>query len=171
MNVNNVSAVGKPLTAFVLLISFALSSAAASDAKTDEPLRFFEGRTEMVSLVKVATKKPYRSRTLGRGNISSDGTLTLVQQVMEDGKPAKQRLWRMRRIGPGQFSGTMSQAVGPVRVQASGGKFLFKFRMKGNLAVEQWITPLPGGKVARSTITVRKLGMRVASSEGMIRKL
>ena len=65
----------------------------------------------------------------------------------------------------------MSQAVGPVTVESSRGKFLFKFSMKGNLAVEQWIMPLPGGNAAKSKTTVRKFGMRVASSEGMIRKL
>jgi hypothetical protein len=43
--------------------------------------------------------------------------------------------------------------------------------MKGNLAVEQWVTPLPGGKSAQSRITVRKLGMLVAISDGTIRKL
>jgi hypothetical protein len=171
VNGNNVSAIGAPLTAFAFLISVALSPATANADRANEPLRFFDGRTEMVSLVKVAMKKPYRSRTLGRGYISSDGTLSLVQQVMEEGKPTQQRQWRMRRVGPGRFSGTMSQAVGPVTVQASGGKFLFKFRMKGHLAVEQWIMPLPGGKAAQSKTTVRKFGMRVASSEGMIRKL
>ena len=65
----------------------------------------------------------------------------------------------------------MSEAVGPVQVQELDGKFRFTFRMKGSLAVEQWVTPLAGGKSAESKITVRKLGMRVASSEGMIRKL
>jgi hypothetical protein len=43
--------------------------------------------------------------------------------------------------------------------------------MKGGLSVEQWITPLPGGKSARSELTVRKLGMVVARGQGTIRKL
>jgi hypothetical protein len=136
-----------------------------------EPLRFFEGRTEMVSIVKVVLKKPYRSRTIGRGQILPDGSLSLVQQVHDAGKPTHQRHWRIRQVGPGRFSGTMSEAIGPVNVQEVGGKFRFRFRMKGNLAVEQWVTPLPGGKSAQSKITVRKLGMRVASSDGTIRKL
>ena len=65
----------------------------------------------------------------------------------------------------------MSDAVGPVQIQQIGGKFLFKFKMKGKLAVEQWIMPLPGGKSAKSKVTVKKLGVRVATSEGTIRKL
>jgi hypothetical protein len=38
--------------------------------------------------------------------------------------------------------------------------------MKGNLAVEQWVTPLPGGKSTPSKVALRKFGMRVATSEG-----
>ena len=157
--------------ALALLITLTLSAAPANAARVAAPLRFFEGRTEMASVVKVVMKKPYRSRTVGRGHILSDGTLSLLQQVEEVGKPPHQRQWLIRQVGPGRFSGTMSEAVGPVQVQELGGRFRFKFRMKGNLAVEQWVTPLPGGKSAQSNITVRKFGMRVASSEGTIRKL
>ena len=159
------------LIASALLIAVALPISPATADRVAGPLRFFEGRTEMVSLVKIVMKKPYRSRTVGEGSIAPDGTLSLVQQVKEDGKPPRSRQWRIRQVGPRTFSGTMSEAVGPVQVQELDGKFRFKFRMKGNLAVEQWVTPLPGGKSAESKITVRKLGMRVASSEGTIRKL
>lgn len=161
----------KPLLASAFMTALALSAAPAKANPAVDPLRFFEGRTEMVSLVKIVMKKPYRSRTLGQGYISPDGTLSLVQQVREDGKQPRQRRWRIRQVAPGRFSGTMSEAVGPVQVQELGGKFRFTFRMKGNLAIEQWVTPLPGGRSAQSKIIVRKLGMRVASSEGTIRKL
>jgi hypothetical protein len=119
----------------------------------------------------VAMKKPYSSKTLARGQILSDGSLSLIQQVHDQGKPTRHRRWLIREISPGRFTGTMSDAVGPVQIQQIGGKFLFRFSMKGKLAIEQWITPLPGGKSARSKVTVRKLGMRVATSEGTIRKL
>ena len=136
-----------------------------------EALHFFEGRTQLLSLVKVMMKKPYRSQTLGRGQILSDGSLSLIQQVQEQGKPTSHRRWLIREVSPGRFTGTMSDAVGPVHIQQIGGKFLFRFKMKGKLAIEQWITPLPGGKSAKSKVTVKKLGVRVATSEGNIRKL
>jgi len=154
-----------------VLISLSLSFASAKAERMFQPLRFFEGRTELFSLVKVAMKKPYSSKTLGRGQILSDGSLSLIQQVHDQGKPTRHRRWLIREISPGRFTGTMSDAVGPVQIQQIGGKFLFRFSMKGKLAIEQWITPLPGGKSARSKVTVRKLGMRVATSEGAIRKL
>lgn len=154
-----------------VLISLAIPIAPARAERMLEPLRFFEGRTELFSMVKVMMKKPYRSQTLGRGQILPDGSLSLVQQVQEQGKPTSHRRWLIREVSPGRFTGTMSDAVGPVQIQQIGGKFVFKFRMKGKLAVEQWIMPLPGGKSAKSKVTVKKLGVRVATSEGTIRKL
>src|SRR6478735_1054681 len=105
------------LIAPAFLIAVALPTSPATADRVAGPLRFFEGRTEIVSLVKVVMKKPYRSRTLGQGPIAPDGTLSLVQQVKEDGKPPHLRQWRIRQVGPGSFSGTMSEAVGPVQVQ------------------------------------------------------
>lgn len=125
----------------------------------------------MVSTVKLVAKKPYRSRTLGRGEIRSDGSLHLVQRVQDEGRRAYDRHWRMRRVGDGQFAGTMSEAKGPVTVQEVSGRYRFRFKMKGNISIEQWLTPLPDGKSARSHITIRKLGLKVGNSDGTIRKL
>jgi hypothetical protein len=125
----------------------------------------------MISTVKVVMRKPYRSRTTGRGHILPDGSLMLVQQVQDAGKPTYLRYWRIRQLDGRRFAGTMSEAAGPVRVDRVRGQYRFKFRMKGSLAVEQWLTPAPGGRSARSRVIVRKFGMRVASSEGTVRKL
>jgi hypothetical protein len=154
-----------------VLVAAASPAGSLGAGGAGQPLRFFEGRTEMISVVKVVMKKPYRSRTTGRGQILPDGSLMLVQQVQDAGKPAHMRHWKIRRTGARRFTGTMSEATGPVRVEQIRGKYRFKFRMKGSLAVEQWLTPAPGGRSAHSRVIVRKLGMRVASSEGTIRKL
>jgi hypothetical protein len=149
----------------------ALAEAASAQRATTDPLHFFEGRTEMVSTVKVVTRKPYKSRTLGKGEIGSDGVLTLIQQVQEAGKSPHDRKWRMRKVGPNRYSGTMTEAVGPVTVDEIGGRYRFRFKMKGNLSIEQWLTPQPGGTSAQSKVTIRKLGMTVGRSDGVIRKL
>ena len=65
----------------------------------------------------------------------------------------------------------MTEAVGPVVAEEIGGKYRFRFKMKGNLVIEQWLTPLPGGKEAISKVNIRKYGMKVGSSDGTIRKL
>jgi hypothetical protein len=162
------------LAALSLLAPAALLAAVPSDTaarRTTEPMRFFEGSTEMVSVVKVIMKKPYRSRTIGHGQILPDGTLSLVQQVHDAGRPAQRRHWRIKQTDSDSFRGTMSDAVGPVYVDEINYDYRFKFKMKGNLAVEQWVTPLADGKSARTRMIVRKMGMRVATSEGTIRKI
>src|SRR5690349_10440192 len=93
-----------------------LPSAAVAD--TDRaPLQFFNGKTESISTVKIIMKKPYRSRAVGTGRILADGTLSLAQQVFDEGEPAKQRNWKIRQIASGHYAGTMTEAVGPVVVE------------------------------------------------------
>lgn len=153
------------------LVGASASAEMAPSEPSTDPMRFFEGRTESVSTIKVFTKKAYRSKTIGRGRIGPDGVLDLVQRVHEDGKSPYDRKWRMREVAPGKFAGTMSEAKGPVTVEQVGGRFRFRFKMKGSVSIEQWLTPLPGGRAAHSKLTIRKLGMTVGSSDGMIRKL
>jgi hypothetical protein len=116
-------------------------------------------------------KKPYKSRSIGRGEIKADGSLLLIQLVEEEGKPPHERRWHIREISPGRFTGTMSEAKGPVTIDEVGGKYRFRFRMKGNVSVEQWIAPLPGGKTASTKVMIRKMGITVGHSEGTIRRL
>ena len=142
---------------------------AASDEQ--DPLRFFEGRTESVGTVKIAMRKPYHSRAIGKGEILPDGTLILVQRVEDQGQLAKERRWKMRKVGPGRYTGTMSEAKGPVTVEEVKGNYRFRFRMDGSVSVEQWLIPSPDGRSAHSKVSIRKYGIPVGSSNGIIRKL
>jgi hypothetical protein len=148
----------------------ALSPSTGAERKLDA-LRFFEGRTESIATIKLVMKRPYKSRSIGRGEIKSDGSLHLVQRVEEDGKPPHDRRWHIREVGPGRFSGTMSEAKGPVTIDEVDGKYRFRFKMKGNVSVEQWVIPQPGGRSATSKVTIRKMGITVGQSDGTIKKL
>ena len=85
--------------------------------------------------------------------------------------PPRERRWKIRQVGPNRFTGTMSEAIGPIAIDEVDGRYRFRFKMKGNLSVEQWVTPLPGGKTAKNTMTIKKLGMTVATGTGTIRKV
>ena len=165
---------GRLLLGLAPIALIGASAAASAEAervtRLTDPMRFFEGRTEGVSTVKVIMKKPFRSKTIGSGDING-GVLTLVQKVVEEGKDPYDRRWKMRQAAPGRFTGSMTEAVGPVVADEVGGRYRFRFRMKGNLVIEQWLTPLPGGKEAISKVSIRKYGMKVGSSEGTIRRL
>ena len=136
-----------------------------------DPMRFFEGQTESISTVKVAMKRPFRSRSLGRGKLLPDRSLDLVQRVEDEGKPVRERRWKIRQVGPGRYAGTMSEAVGPVVIEYTPDGYRFQFKMKGNLAVEQWLVPQSDGERAKSRTIIRKFGITVARSDGTIRKI
>ena len=135
------------------------------------PLSFFEGITESVGTLRVIMHRPVLTKSVGRGEIMPDGSLSLLQRVEDQGQPVHIRRWLIRQMTPGHFSGSMSDALGPVTIDQEGAQYRFRFKMKGGLSVEQRLTPLEGGLSATTDMTVRKFGMTVASSHGIVRKL
>ncbi|HEX6661326.1 MAG TPA: DUF3833 family protein [Sphingomicrobium sp.] len=135
------------------------------------PLRFFEGLTESKGTMKVIFAKPYRTYSRSLGRIQPDGSLSLIQKVEDEGKPVHERRWSIRQVGAGHYSGTMSEATGPIDIQEVGGRYHFRFKMNGHMSVDQWLSPQDGGTAAQSVMTIRKFGMPVANGEAVIRKL
>lgn len=155
----------------LLAVACLTLAAPAAAAPPPSPLAFFEGRTISEGTTKVVLRKAARALSHGVGRIEPDGALLLVQQVDDEGEPRKERRWRIRQVAPNRYAGTMTDAVGPVSVDQVGTRFRFRFRMKGGLGVEQWLTPLADGTAAKSTLTVRKFGITVATGEAVIRKV
>ena len=148
-----------------------VSPAPAATKPLVDPLSFFEGRTESSGSIKVLMQTPYLSHSVGQGRIATDGSLSLVQQVYEQGKPPAVRKWQIRKTAEGHYVGTMSDANGPVAIDQIGDRFRFRFKLKSNLSVEQWVGPLSGRSIARNLMTVRKFGFTVATGDGIIRKI
>lgn len=155
----------------IVLLASAMVIGADSAPHLQEPLRFFEGSTVGESTVNIIFHKSYRSKTTGQGRINADGSLDLVQRVEEEGRSPFTRRWHIKQVGTGRWSGTMSEAVGAITAEQVGDRFRFRFSMKDNVRVEQWLTPLDGGKSARNEATIRKHGFVVGHSNGIIRKL
>lgn len=156
---------------YTLALIAGIAVASPAPAENSNPMTFFEGRTESIGTVRLVMKKPFRSKAIGEGEIKSDGSLVLVQRVYDQGEQPRVRRWHMRRVGEGRYSGTMSEAKGPVTVEEIGGKYRFRFRMDGSVSVEQWLIPAADGRSARSKITIRKYGIQVGSSDAVINKL
>ncbi len=161
------------LTAPLLLAAFAPAPAppAAGATEAFDAIRFFDGRTEGQGVLKVVLRSPTTIRVQSRGRIETDGTLSVRQTVSERDKPARTREWRIRELSPGRYAGTLSDASGPVVGEAVGNRLHLRFRMKGGLDAEQWLTLAPGGRSARNLMRVRKFGLTVASLDETIRKL
>lgn len=162
---------GQTGLAAVAMLALALPTSAGAADKIADPLSFFEGKTETLSTVKVVMKKSFKSRSIGRGKLLGDRSLDLVQRVEDEGKPPHERRWKIRQVGPGRFAGTMSEAVGPVTIEETPKGYRFRFKLKDNMTVEQWLTPVAGGSSARSKVTVRRFGIPVFRSDGVIRKI
>lgn len=164
------------LSEFGILASLAAAAAtltpsAAGAADLSHPMKFFEGRTQGSGIMRILMRKPYHTSSLGRGHIERDGSLSLVQRVSDEGQPPRERRWNIRQTAARHYTGSMSEATGPISIDEVGGRYRFRFKMKGNLSVEQWLIPLAGGLSARNTMTVRKFGMTVGTSEGLIVRL
>jgi hypothetical protein len=155
----------------VAFLTASLSPAIVSAQRATDPFSFFEGVTESDGTLKVVMHKPQHTRAVGRGEVERDGSLSLVQRVEDEGRAPYIRRWVIRQVAPGRFVGTMSEATGPVTIDEVGDRFRFRLVMKGGLSVEQWLTPLPGGRSASSSMTIRKFGITVASSQGLVRKV
>jgi hypothetical protein len=65
----------------------------------------------------------------------------------------------------------MNEAKGPVQIEQIGDRYRFRFAMPGNVSVEQWVAPNADGRSGSTKLTIRKMGVKVGSSEGTIRKL
>lgn len=155
----------------VAIPALILAAPVASAEQPINPLRFFEGRTVVDGIVKVMFHKAYKTHSVGEGVMERDGSLTLVQQVRDEGKPPHERRWRVRPEGSDQFSAMMSEAVGPVRIERVGNDYRFRYKMKGKLSVEQILSPMADGRSAKNVGKVKKMGIVVATTTGIIRKV
>ena len=132
--------------------------------------QFFEGRTESRGEIRQLFSKPRAVVSHGKGHTEPDGTLVLSQVVQQAGDAPQQRLWRLREDRLGHCTGTVTDGVGLVDGDLSGNQLHMRFRLKGGLNVEQWMSFDPDGRSATNRITIRKLGFSVASLNETIRK-
>lgn len=140
-------------------------------APSFSPERFFAGRTEGQGTIAIVARRRHGVHVLGTGEVAPDGTLTLSQTVTEDGKPSRQRQWRIRQVSPGHFVGTLSDATGPIVGDVDGNRLRLRFRMAGGLAAEQRLDLQPDGRTVSNVLMVRKLGIVVAVLNETIRKV
>ncbi len=152
------------LTPIVALLLFVQAQASPLE-------RFFAGRTEGTGTVRIIMSGTSQVRTLGQGRILADGTLVLDHVVHQQGEPERRRTWRMRRTAPGRYSGTISDARGPVTGESSGNRLHITYRTREGHAVDQWITFHPDGRTATNQMTFRRMGIRLATLQETIRRV
>ncbi len=142
----------------------------AAAATQFDPVEFFRGRTQGIGTLKPVLQKPKIIRVDSLGTEQKNGALLLTQTIHEPGKAPRTRTWRMRRDGSDLYSGTLSDAKGPVRVTVERGAIRIRYRDKDNLDFDQRLTPA-GPRQVSNRMTIKRFGIRVATYDEIIRKL
>jgi hypothetical protein len=133
--------------------------------------RFFAGETAGVGELKVVLRSREPVRVKGIGRIDPDGTLILDQEIAQGTRPLRTRQWRLRRVGPGRYQGSLSDARGMVDGAVDGPRLHLRFSTKDGFDVEQWLTIADDGRSAANTLKARRFGITVATLTEKITKL
>jgi len=164
----------RPLGALAATALAVAAPAFASDnpAGTDklDLATFFTGKTHSESEIKVGFKKPVRHITDTVGTRGKNGELILTDHIKEEGKPPKTRRWVMRRSGPDSFTGTMTEAAGPVRIEVDGRQATIRYKVKGGISIHQLLT-MRDERTLVNHVAAKKLGVRLGRLDGVIRKV
>lgn len=153
------------------IAAFALVGAVqpAKPAQFD-PVAFFTGSTRGHGALRELVGKAKRTQTVSVGHVDQDGWLILDQKVSIEGDPVRQRRWRLRQTTPGKFSGSLSDARGPVEAEVTGQSVHIRYKMKGGIRVEQTLTPVAGRRAVENRATFHKWGVKVATLTERIEK-
>ncbi len=150
--------------ALAVLLSGCLSASAlhpsASARPAFEPEVFFAGRTRGAGEVEVRGRDPRGFKVEGFGRTEADGAFRLDQTVtFADGK-VETRTWRMRQLGGGAYTATLSDATGEVAAETKGNVFHVRYLMRQPAVyMEQWLYLQPDGRSAINMATVTVAGI------------
>ena len=155
----------------VAAAAMALAGAATAPAPALDMTAFFSGRTHTENVLKIVFKRPARLVVDSVGGRGDRGDFVLLDTVREEGKPVRTRKWIMRPAGSNRFTGSLTDATGPVDVTVSGRQAVIRYTMKGGLKVVQQMELQADGRTLSNHVVVRKFGLKFASVDGTVRKL
>jgi len=155
----------------VAAAAMALAGAATAPAPALDMTAFFSGRTHTENVLKIVFKRPARLVVDSVGGRGDRGDFVLLDTVREEGKPVRTRKWIMRPAGSNRFTGSLTDATGPVDVTVSGRQAVIRYTMKGGLKVVQQMELQADGRTLSNHVDVRKFGLKFASVDGTVRKL
>ena len=101
----------------------------------------------------------------------SRGGFVLQQQIQRGDATSFTRTWTLVPDGSGRWTGSLTEAVGPVRAEAYGDRLRITYRTGRITTVEQVLRLKPGRASALNLLTVRVLGIPVARLVEHIRQL
>lgn len=135
-----------------------------------DPITFFEGHTHGEGELHKLFGKPVHVSVDSIGRRVAGG-LILDQTIRKVGEPPSTRRWTISRVGQDRYSGTLTEAVGPVTAQVVGARAEIEYSMRHGLKVEQQLAQQPDGESVLNRLTVHKLGVEVATLTETIRRV
>lgn len=153
-----------PLLAGCTQVELPATSAAALD-----PVAFFRGPTHGDGRFHQVMSSPHGVQVDSVGQPRPGGGLLLTQRITEAGKEPRTREWVIQPAGPGRYTGTLTDAVGPVELTVEGARAEVRYSMKKGLKVTQELALQADGKTILNHLEVHKLGVRVAWLDETIR--
>lgn len=165
----------RPLWPTVLVVALAgclpaLPHVESAAEPAFDPIAFFSGRTEGLGVLHVRARPPEVVRVESVG-APTDGGIELRQRIRRGEGAPTDRVWVLRRTGPGAFSGTLTEADGPVEATVEGHTLRVRYRTGRLTTVSQDLVLQPGGRLVLNLMTVRVLGIPVARLTEQIRCL
>ncbi|SFP77499.1 DUF3833 family protein [Sphingomonas rubra] len=143
----------------------------AATAPDFDPFRFFAGQTRGEGQLKVVFRARTPIAVRGVGRVEADGTLVLDQTVREGSKPPRTRQWRLRRLSPTRYQGTLTDARGPVIGDVEGPRLHLRFTSTDGFRVQQWLTLAADGRSAANHLQAKRFGVTVATLEERITRI
>lgn len=129
------------------------------------PELFFAGSTTSSGVLEDASGAPTRRlHVRGTGAAQPDGSFRLDQSITFDTDPPTQRSWSLRPVDAHRYTGTLTDAAGPVEAEAFGDVFHLRYPMRSPAGgrMEQWLYLQPDGRTVVNEAIVRLLGVVVA---------
>jgi len=148
------------------------SASAGPAPQTFDMVAFFTGRTHADNTIKVGLGRSHKLIVDSLGGHNKEGEFILIDQVHEEGKPDRKRTWAMKQVGPNHFSGSLSDAVGPVDVVVNGTRATIRYTMRdGGVKIAQQLQLQPDGRTLTNHVDARKFGLKFGNVDGIVRKL
>lgn len=132
---------------------------------------FFVGATEGEGTLRIVTRSPRSIRVSSTGRVAPDGTITVEQQIAEQGRRPRMRSWHLREVAPGRLAGELTDAAGPVTGEIRPGELTLSFRMKDGMQAHQRLVLAPDGQSAHNVLTVSRFGLPLAVLDETIRRV
>lgn len=155
-----------PVLIAALVLGGCVGSAGHRDLVRDVPAfdvaRAFGGATAGEGRLKIAFRRTRGVHVESTGRVAPDGTITVDQIMTEEDGKITTRQWVLRETAPRHYSGSLSDATGPVEGVVEGNCLRLSYPMKGDLTAHQWLYAMPDARTIENRMSIRKSGVLVA---------